>query len=118
MLTTRGKGLLATAAALWIGSRVFGVPELTVAALASLALVVIAVAGVLVSSPVLHADRFVRPAKLSFGEHGAVQLTVITPRRRRASRIYVTETAPRALATPPQLDVSGLPAGGRTTVTY
>ena len=58
MLTTRGSGLLATAVALWLASRVFGTPELQIAAVALVALVAVAVLRVWTGSTDLHADRF------------------------------------------------------------
>lgn len=118
MLTRRGKGSLATAVVLWVGSRVFGIPEFTVAALAILALTLIAVIGVLVSATKLHTDRFVQPAKLAFGERGVVQLTLTNLGRRSLNRIHVTESAPAALADPPRLALPDLRSGERFTVTY
>ncbi len=118
MLTTRGSGLLATAVALWLGSRVFGTPELQIAAVALVVLVGVAVLRVWTSSTDLRADRLVQPAKLTFGERGGVQLTVSNTGRRRTGRIHLCELAPSALADPPSTTLAGLRAGGRVTISY
>jgi uncharacterized protein (DUF58 family) len=118
MLTARGSGLLGAAVALWIGSQTFGTPELQIAAVAAVVLVVSALATTWLGSNELRTDRFVQPAKLAFGETADVSLVVVNRGTRRTARLRLDEQAPPALASPPEETVPGLSAGQQHELRY
>jgi hypothetical protein len=118
VLTARGKGLLAAAAALWIAARTFGVGELQMAAVAALLLVAAAVLFSLVSSTSLVVDRVVRPGRLFHGAEATVALTVTNTGRLPTARIDLVDTVPLSLTDRPRATLDPLGPGGRATVRY
>lgn len=98
MPTDRGIGLAAGAGALWLASRVFGVPELQIAAVAALALLALAVVVVRLTSARLAVDRRVRPTRVFHDAEADVRLVVHNRSRLPTPRLELEDAAPAALA--------------------
>ena len=118
MLTSRGLGLLATTVALWLASRLLGVPGLQMAAVGALLLVVAAVVFTSLSSTRLHVDRVVRPGKLFFDAEATVSITVGNTGQLPTARIELLDRAPLVLADRSRATLEPIPPGGRATITY
>lgn len=118
MLTARGIGLLVTSVALWLGSRVFGIHELQMAAVGGLALVALAAASTLLTSTRLEVDRIARPGRLFFGDETTVTLTLRNSSRLPTLRLDLADRVPPGLADRPRTRITSIRAGGRSTVTY
>lgn len=118
MLTRRGAGLLVGAGLLWLGSQVFGAPELQIAAVAALLLTVAAGLMVWVTSSRLRVERTTRPARLSFGDHGSVTLTITNDSSRPTARLRFQDRAPAGLAEPTSTPLPPLGRGRRVDLSY
>lgn len=118
MLTERGRYLLVAAAVLWAASRLFGVPELTMAAVAVLALVVLAVAYTALSSAKLTASRSVHPPRLFFDTRGGVEVRLRNVGRLPTATLQVEDTAPPVITEGSRFVLSPLGAGSSVTMRY
>lgn len=98
MLTDRGIGLAATAGALWLASRAFGVPELQIAALAAIVLLVLAVLVTRLTSARLVVERTVRPGRLHHDAEADIHLVVRNRSRLPTPRLELEDAAPVELA--------------------
>lgn len=118
MLTRRGTGLLASAGLLWLASQVFGAPELQIAAVAALTLMVVALATVWLASSRLRVERISRPARLSFGDRGTVTLTITNDSGLPTPRLRFQDQAPPALADTASTALPPLGPGQRVELSY
>lgn len=118
MLTDRGKLLLVAALTLWGLARMFGVPQLSMAAVASLALVGLAVAYTRALSAPLAVRRRVRPVRLFHDTEAAVTLEVSNRGRLPTATLVVVDTAPAELADPHPVAVPLLRPGEAIQLSY
>ena len=118
MLTRRGAGLLAAAAALWLLARSYGISEAQMAAVAALVLVAFAVVFTSLTSTRLRLERVVTPATLWFDAAGTVVLTLINAGRMPTASIELLDAVPAGLAERPRARLDPLPPGGRVTIRY
>ncbi|MFP5309328.1 MAG: DUF58 domain-containing protein [Actinomycetes bacterium] len=118
MLTDRGKGLVATAGVLWLLSRLLGVPALSMAAVAALALVALAVGSTMLASASLTVRRSVQPARLFHDADGRVELRVTNRGRLPTATLQVEDRIPAALADGARFVLSPVRAGGGVTLRY
>lgn len=118
MLTDRGKYLLVTAAVLWGASRLFGVPELTMAGVAVLTLVVLAVGYTVASSANLAASRSVHPSRLFFDTRGTVEIRLRNVGRLPTATLQVEDDAPAMITEGSRFVLSPIGAGGSVTMRY
>ncbi|MCA1784269.1 MAG: DUF58 domain-containing protein [Intrasporangiaceae bacterium] len=118
MLTRRGTGLLVGAGLLWLASQVFGTPELQIAAVAILVLLAVAVATVWSASARLRVERITRPARLSFGDHGSVTLTITNDSVLPTPRLRFQDRAPAALVDMTSTPLPPLGPGRRVELSY
>jgi uncharacterized protein (DUF58 family) len=118
MLTERGLGLLGAAIGLWIAARSFGIPELQMAAVGALALVVVAWSFTRVASAQLEVDRTVRPGRLFFDAEANVELQLTNRGRMPTAAMEVRDAAPPVLSDRASALLPPLRAGARTLVTY
>lgn len=98
-LTRRGAGLLVAAGSAWIVGRLFGVPELAMAAVAMLALVGLSVLATRALSARLDLRRRVVPAHLHADEQGRVELEIRNLGRLPTAGLRADDGAP-VLLTP------------------
>lgn len=118
MLTDRGRYLLVAAAVLWGASRLFGVPELTMAAVAILALVVLAVAYTAASSANLTASRSVHPPRLFFDTRGTVEVRLRNVGRLPTATLQVEDAAPATITDGSRFVLSPVGSGATVTMRY
>lgn len=118
MLTTRGKTLIASTVALWLLSRVFGIAELAMAAVAVLALVLLAVAYTALASATLTARRTVQPSRLFFDAHGEVELVITNIGRLATAILQVEDRIPTSLADNPRFVLTPIRGGGSVSLRY
>jgi hypothetical protein len=118
MLTERGIGLLGAAVGLWVAARSFGIPELQMAAVAALALVVVAWLFTRIASAQLEVDRTVRPGRLFFDAEATVELQLTNAGRLPTAAMEVRDAAPAVLADRSSALLPPLRAGSRTLVSY
>lgn len=118
MLTLRGKGMLATALCAWLLSRILGVPELAMAALAMIALVVLAAGYTLTTSVRLAATRRVHPRRLFFDAEGTVDVTVRNAGRLPTAILQAQDRAPAGVAEDARFVVAPVPPGAAVTLRY
>lgn len=100
MLTGRGGGVVGAGAALWLGARAFGVPELQVAAVAALLLVVTALVLVRATGSRLEVERVLRPSTLAHGGAGQVELVVTNRGWLPTLPMLLEDARPAALGPP------------------
>ncbi|MFT5222619.1 MAG: hypothetical protein ACI867_000924 [Glaciecola sp.] len=93
VLTRRGWGLAGSAVALWITSRILGVPELSMLALAAAALVLLAAAFTAGASASITAHRHVTTPRLHHGRTGAVEVTLHNAGRLPTAILQVKDDA-------------------------
>jgi uncharacterized protein (DUF58 family) len=98
MFTDRGIGLGGGAAAMWLASRGFGVPELQMAAVACLGLLVLAVVMTRLTSARLAVDRSIRPGRLFHDAEAHLDLVVHNRSRMPTVHLELEDEAPPALA--------------------
>lgn len=98
MLTDRGIGLIGGAVALWLAARGFGVEELQIAAMATIALLVLAVLATLLSSARLGVDRSLRPRRVFHDAEAHIALMVHNRSRLPTTSMELEDRAPTTLA--------------------
>lgn len=118
MLTDRGKVLAASALVLWLVSRVVGVDEIAVAALACLALVIFALGYTRLASTHLVARRFVRPDRLFHDAVGEVQVDLRNEGRFSTATLVMTDDVPAALAEPARFVTDPVPSASTVRLGY
>ena len=99
-MTRRGIGTGVAVVVLWVAARLLGVPQLQVAAVALLALLVGAVVWILVSPLRLVVDRRIQPATLPFGGTARVDLLVRNTGRVPSPPAWLEDAVPPVLARP------------------
>jgi uncharacterized protein (DUF58 family) len=97
VLTDRGKLLLVTAVVAWGISRLLGIPELAMAAVAALALTGLALGYTTIASARLTAQRRVHPARLFHDAEGLVELRLRNAGRLPTATLQVEDTAPSSI---------------------
>jgi uncharacterized protein (DUF58 family) len=118
MLTDRGRMLLLTAGLSWGLSRAFGVPELAMAAVAMLVLVVLAVGYTFLASARLTARRTVHPPRLFHDAEGVAELRLRNTGRVPTAILQVEDTVPSTIADGARFVLRPLGAGATTAVRY
>ncbi len=118
MLTQRGTGMIGAGAALWVASRVFGAPELQMAAVGCLALVAVALAFTSLTSSQLMVQRSVRPGRLFAGDQGRVQLVLVNTAGLPTANLELHDRAPLTIADDTRVTLRPLGPRARTTITY
>ncbi|MDQ4130929.1 MAG: DUF58 domain-containing protein, partial [Actinomycetota bacterium] len=118
MLTDRGKLLLLAAATLWLIGRSFGIDEVSMAALACLLLVALAVLFTRLASTRLSSRRQVRPMRLWFDEKGSVDLQIRNEGWLPTALLLLEDETPDALAAPPRFALDPLRPGQAVEVSY
>lgn len=118
VLTGRGRSLLAAAGGLWLASRVFGAPELAMAAVAAAVLVVLAVAFAVTVPSRLHVHRHVQAARLFDGQRTTVELRIANAGRLTTPTLLVDDAAPATLATTSRVVLAPVAPGVTVTVSY
>ena len=119
MLTDRGIGLAGGAVALWLAARGFGVPELQMAAVAALALLIGAIIFTRLSSARLEVERSVRPTRMFHDAEARVTCTVRNTSRLPTAMLELHDTVPAALGPRGADLISGPLAPGATrTLAY
>lgn len=117
-LTSRGSGLLLAAGGAWLVSRMFGVAELAMAAVAILALVALAIAMTRLLSSRIEVRRRIAPAYLQVGQDTTVELQVRNAGRLRTATLWVDDRAPRMLARSSRFTTRPLAAGETVHLRY
>lgn len=97
-LTARGSGLLVAAVGCWLLGRLFGVRELAIAAVATAALLGLALLVIRVLSTRLRVDRRVSPTHLQMGQQGHVDVSLTNAGRLPTASLRVDDAPPRQLA--------------------
>lgn len=118
MLTARGAGLLGAAAGLWALSRAFGVPELGMAAMGALVLVIIAVVYTRLASATVTAERWVHPPRLFHDAAGSVELKLTNHGRLPTAIVGVEDAVPSGVGDQARFVVSPIGPGRRVTIRY
>lgn len=118
MLTDRGKALVGTAVGAWTISRVFGVPELGMAAVALMALIGLAVAFTSLASTRLTARRAVHPPRLFHDAEAVVELRVRNTGRLPTAVLQIEDAAPPTLSDGSRFVISPLAPGTSATLRY
>ncbi|MDX1657270.1 MAG: DUF58 domain-containing protein [Nitriliruptorales bacterium] len=118
MFTDRGKWMVAAIVLLWLASRLFGVPELGMAAVAALALVVLAVIYTVATSANLTASRLVQPTRLFYDAEAVVRLRLRNVGRLPTAILQVTDSTPAELSDGARFVLSPLPPGGEVSLDY
>jgi hypothetical protein len=117
-VTHRGVGLVAAIVILWVFARSFGIPELQMAAVGCLVLVMGAVLWAVVLPTRLTADRTVIPGTVWFDGDATVRLTIRNAGRLPTPYLHVQDAAPSSLAANATTRLAPLSPGSRVTVTY
>ncbi|MDP9023715.1 MAG: DUF58 domain-containing protein, partial [Actinomycetota bacterium] len=117
-MTDRGKLMLVAAAASWVVSRTFAIDELSMAALACIALVVVGVAYTRVASARLSMRRSVRPHRLFHAGQATVTLDVRNDGRLPTAVLIVEDRVPGVLAIPSRFILAPLRPRQVHQVTY
>ncbi|MDX1619791.1 MAG: DUF58 domain-containing protein [Nitriliruptorales bacterium] len=118
MLTDRGKWMVAATVLLWLASRLFGVPELGMAAMAALALVVLAVAYTVLTSANLAAGRAVRPTRLFYDAEAHVTLRLRNVGRLPTAILQVEDRTPASLSEGARFVLAPLGPSGEVSLDY
>ncbi|MFN2557702.1 MAG: DUF58 domain-containing protein [Nitriliruptorales bacterium] len=118
MLTDRGKLLLLTAGALWLLGRSFGIDEVSMAALACLVLVALAVLFTRLASLRLSSWRHVRPTRLWFDEKGSVDLEIRNEGWLPTALLLLEDETAGALAALPRFVLEPLGPGRAVHMRY
>lgn len=118
LLTERGLGMVVTAVLLWAAAQSFGVPELQMAAVGALSLLILAVFFVMVASARLRVDRLVRPGRLFHDGQGEVELLLANVGRLPTATLELRDRVPAILTSGSAVVVAPLRGGGRTSVRY
>lgn len=118
MLTDRGKLLLVASGGLWLLGRSFGIDEVSMAALACLVLVVLAVLFTRLASTRLSSRRHIRPLRLWFDEKGFVELRIRNEGWLPTALLLLEDETAAALAAPPRFVLDPLRAGEAIQLSY
>lgn len=118
VLTERGRGLVLAAAALWVTSRAFGVPEAQMGAVAALVLVAVAVLVTRLTSARLEVHRTVRPNRLHHGATATVELTIRNASRLPTAVLLVDDHPPAALSRAGRVLLAPLKGHGAVRLRY
>lgn len=118
MLTRRGWGLTGTSLGMWLASRALGIPELSMLALASAALVLLAIAFTAAGSASLTAQRIVATPRLHHGETGEVEIRLHNAGRLPTALLQVRDILPATLSDATMIVLRPLAAGDNAVVRY
>jgi uncharacterized protein (DUF58 family) len=118
VLTDRGKALVGVGIALWLLSRTFNVPELQMAAVATLGLLALAVLFTRVTSAQLETRRRVSPSRLFYDAEGRVRIELRNVGRFPTALMQVEDAAPASLADGARFVLPPLRPGASVTVEY
>jgi uncharacterized protein (DUF58 family) len=118
VLTPRAFAVLAGSAALWLGSRLLGTPDLHMVALGLAVLVPLAALLVRTRRHDLQATRRLSTPRAFPGTPVRVELEVRNAGGRRTSLVLLEDARPAGLGPPARAVVADLRPGARTTVSY
>ncbi len=118
VLTDRGKTMLAAAVLLWLVSRLMAVRELSMAALAIAALLVLAVIYTRLTSANLHIVRRVHPIRLFHDAEGQVRVEIRNRGRLPTAILQVEDRAPSAIVDAARFILSPIRSGSGVAATY
>jgi len=118
VLTDRGKALVGVAAALWLLSRTFNVPELQMAAVAVLGLLGLAVLFTRLTSAKLETRRRVQSSRLFYDAEGTIRIELRNIGRLPTALLQVEDTAPASLSDGARFVLAPLPAGAGAAIEY
>ncbi|HEX2029054.1 MAG TPA: DUF58 domain-containing protein [Nitriliruptorales bacterium] len=118
MLTDRGKLLLVAAPTTWVVGRLLAIPQLWMAAVATVALLALAVGYARVASAQLALRRAVHPQRLFHDADGEVVLDLRNDGRLPTAALVVEDLAPAVLADPPRFVLDPLPSGATRQLVY
>lgn len=118
MLSTRGRLLLGTGVGAWLLSRLLGVDELGMAAVAIGALLALAVVHTRLASTRLDARRRLSPGRVFFEGEVDVELEFHNDGRLASAPVHLRDRVPAALSEAPGFVLSPLPPGGRVSLSY
>lgn len=118
MLTDRGKWMAGATLLLWIASRLFGVAELGMAAVAALALVVLAVVYTVITSANLTAARTVHPTRLFYDAEAVVRLRLRNVGRLPTAILQVSDSLPDELSDGARFVLAPLRPGAEASLEY
>lgn len=117
-LTRRGTGLLVTAAGTWLLGRLFGVPELAMATVALLALILLAIAVTRLLSGRLELRRRVSPAHMHIDQTGTVDVGIRNLGRLPTAGLRVDDNAPSVLVNTSRFATRSLARGEAVQLRY
>jgi uncharacterized protein (DUF58 family) len=117
-MTRRGRGVLAATVGAFLVGRLFGVPQLHIAALAGLLLLVGATVLVWSATTRLQIDRTIAPGTIWTGEHARVTLTVRNLAPIPSAPSELLDTLPDSYGQRPRAALASIAPTGRSTVTY
>lgn len=118
MVTPRGLGLCGSAVALWAASRIFGVPELSMVALAAAFLVVVALLFTAVASATITVERHVSTPRLHHGHTGEVEVRLHNAGRFPTAVLQVQDDVPPSLADAATVVLRPIGAGQTASFRY
>lgn len=117
-LTRRGTGLLAAALAAWLLGRLFGVAELSMAAVAMVALVALALVATRALSGRIHVRRRVMPAHLHIDQQGTVEVELRNLGRMPTAGVRADDGAPSLIASTSRFSTRPLRGGESVRLRY
>jgi hypothetical protein len=117
-VTHRGVGLTTAIVVLWASARSFGIPELQMAAVGCLVLVVGAVLWAVLLPTRLTVERSVVPGTVWFDHEAVVRITLRNTGRFSTPELTVRDTAPASLVSNDRARLAPLPAASRATISY
>jgi uncharacterized protein (DUF58 family) len=118
VLTSRAFAVLGGSAALWLGSRLLGTPDLHMVAVGLAVMVPLAVLLVRSRRHDLQATRRLSTPRAFPGARVTVELDVRNVGRRRTSLVLLEDVRPAGLGPPARAVVADLRPGARETVSY
>lgn len=118
MLTRRGRVLAVAAVGAWVVSRLFGVPEVAMAAVAIGALVLLAAGYTAVTSARIQARRELHPPQLFHDAEAEIELRVRNAGRLSTAVLQIEDSVPAHLGDPARFVLSPLAPGERATLRY
>lgn len=117
-MTHRGFGLVTAIVVLWAFARSFGIPELQMAAVGCLVLVVGALLWAVLLPTRLSVERTVIPGTVWFGSDATVRLTLRNDGRLPTPYLNILDAVPSSLASGASTRLAPLSTGSRVTITY
>lgn len=118
MFTNRGRSLIAATVVLWGLGRALGIAELSMAAVATLVLLLLAVLFTRLASTTVEVRRVLHPARLFHGASGEVEIQVRNVGRLPTAVLQLRDTAPPTIAESSGFVASPVPAGGTVALRY